>query len=225
MLALKIIGIIVLILLLISLIRVGAAAEWGEELKVSLTVGPLRIKILPAKEKKEKKKKEPKKKKPSSEKTAETPPKKKKKITLAKIRALWNILWPALKKTLRRIGRGIRIAPMQLSLTVGGDDPAKVAETYGWLSQAVWGVMPQLEKLVDIRKPYIHMGFDFDAPKTAVSGKTGVTMRIGTIFALGFGLIGPGLRALMVLTKKDENETVEPVNTSVRKETDYEQAE
>ena len=50
-------------------------------------------------------------------------------------------------------------------------------------------------------------------------------MRIGTIFALGFGLVGPAVRAAMVLTEKDKNETVEPVNTSVRKETDYEQAE
>ena len=55
MLALKIIGIIVLILLLISLIRVGAVAEWGEEVKLSLAIGPLRVKILPAKEKREKK--------------------------------------------------------------------------------------------------------------------------------------------------------------------------
>ena len=226
MLALKIIGIIVLILLLISLIRVGAVAEWGEEVKLSLAIGPLRVKILPAKEKKEKKKKGAKK-EPPAEKSAEEAPKKKKKITFSQVKELWRIGWPALKKTLRRIGRGIRIAPMQVSVTVGGEDPAKVAQTYGWLQQAVWGVMPQLEKLVDIRKPFVHVGFDFDAPKTLVSGKAGITMRIGTIFALVLGLIGPGLRAVKVLTKKEVNETVntETVNTSARKEANYEQAE
>ncbi len=216
MLALKIIGIIVLIFLLISLIRVGAVIEWGEELILSLAVGPLRMKILPAKEgKKKKKAKEPPKKK--KKKPAEKP---KKKISLAQIRALWNILWPALKKTLKRLGRGIRIAPLQLSVTVGGEDPCKVAETYGWLNGAVWGVMPQLEKLVDIRKIHIHTGFDFDAPQTATKGKAGVTMRIGTGVALLFGLVGPALRAAMVMTKKNETG-----NTSERKETDYEQAE
>lgn len=222
MLALKIIGILVLIFLLISLIRVGAVIEFGEERILSLAVGPLRLKILPAKEKKEKKKKEPRKKKEKTEKPKDTAPKKKKKITLQKVKELWGILWPALKKTLRRVGRGIRVSPLRLSITVGGDDPAKVAETYGWLSQAVWGVMPQLEKLMDIRKPYIHTGFDFDAHKTALSGKVGITMRIGTGFAIVFGLIGPGIRALTVLTKNEEKKTL---NTGERKESDYEQAE
>ena len=220
MLALKIIGIVVLIFLLISLIRVGAVAEWGEEVKLSLAIGLLRIKILPGKEKKEKKKKAEKK-TPKEKKVTEEEPKKKKKITFSKIKALWSILWPALKKTLRRIGRGIRISPMQLSVTVGGEDPAKVAQNYGWLSQAVWCVMPQLEELMDLRKPYVHVGFDFDEPKTAFSGKVGITMRIGTLVALALGLVGPGLKAMKVLTK-EENETV---NTSVRKEANYEQAE
>ncbi|MBQ3102670.1 MAG: hypothetical protein IJC58_00105 [Oscillospiraceae bacterium] len=222
MLALKIIGIIVLIFLLISLIRVGAVIEFGGELTVSLAVGPLRVKILPAKEKKEKKKKPPKKKKEKTQKPKEAAPKKKRKITLKQVKELLGILWPAIKKTLRRVGRGIRISPLRLSIIVGGDDPSKVAETYGWLSQAVWGAMPQLEKLMDIRKPFIHTGFDFDAVKTAVSGKVGVTMRIGTGFAIVFGLIGPGIRALMVLTKKEETKTL---NTGERKESDYEQAE
>ncbi len=221
MLALKIIGIIVLIFLLISLIRVGAVAQWGEETKISLAIGPLRVKILPAKEKKEKEKKVEKK-EPTAEKTAEEAPKKKKKITFSQVRELWRIGWPALKKTLRRIGRGIRIAPMEISLTVGGEDPAKVAQTYGWISQAVWSVMPQLEEFMDIRKPHVHVGFDFAAPKTTHSGKVGITLRIGTLMALALGLVGPGLRALKVLTKKEVNETV---NTSVRKEANYEQAE
>lgn len=218
MLALKIIGIIVLIFLLISLIRVGAVVEWGEELKVSLAVGALRMKILPAKEKEKKEKKT----KQKEKKVTEETPKKKKKITFSQVKELFGILWPALKKTLRRIGRGIRIAPMQVSLTVGGENPAKVAQTYGWVSRAVWSVMPQLEMLMDIRKPYVHVGFDFEAPKTAVSGKLGITLRIGTIVALVLGLVGPGVRAMKVLTKNEEAKTV---NTDVRKEANYEQAE
>jgi len=179
MLALKIIGIIVLIFLLISLIRVGAVIEFGGELTVSLAIGPLRVKILPAKEKKEKKKKPPKKKKEKTQKPKEAAPKKKRKITLKQVKELLGILWPAIKKTLRRVGRGIRISPLRLSVIVGGDDPSKVAETYGWLSQAVWGAMPQLEKLTLRRLPITDISWI--SGNTALEEleitKTGITRR------------------------------------------------
>ena len=52
MTALKVIGIILLIVFLIGLIRVGAAVRFGEELGLRLLIGPFRITLLPAKEKK-----------------------------------------------------------------------------------------------------------------------------------------------------------------------------
>ena len=52
MTALKVIGVILLIVFLIGLIRVGAAVRFGEELGLRLLIGPFRITLLPAKEKK-----------------------------------------------------------------------------------------------------------------------------------------------------------------------------
>jgi hypothetical protein len=55
MTALKIIGIILLVFLLIGFVRVGALASFGDELCVKLRVGFIRLTIFPEKEKKPKK--------------------------------------------------------------------------------------------------------------------------------------------------------------------------
>ena len=67
MTALKVIGIILLIFILIGFLRVGALMQFGDELRVQLSVGPFRFTLLPAKEKKETPKKKAKEKKLKSE--------------------------------------------------------------------------------------------------------------------------------------------------------------
>lgn len=52
MTALKVIGIILLILLLIASVRVRALARFGEKTELTLFVGPFRMTLLPEKEKK-----------------------------------------------------------------------------------------------------------------------------------------------------------------------------
>lgn len=47
MTALKVIGVILLIVFLIGLIRVGAAVRFGEEPGLRLLIGPFRITLLP----------------------------------------------------------------------------------------------------------------------------------------------------------------------------------
>ena len=53
--------------------------------------------------------------------------------------------------------------------------------------------MPVLERLMDTPEPSIHTRVDFDAAGTEAEGDVGVTFRIGTLLALGFGLIVPAL--------------------------------
>ena len=52
MTALKVIGIILLIFILIGFLRVGALMQFGDELRVQLSVGPFRFTLLPAKDRK-----------------------------------------------------------------------------------------------------------------------------------------------------------------------------
>lgn len=183
--------IIALLIVLLCLTRVGVWAAFdGEVLRLDVKIGLLRLHILPAKPKKpkaEKKKKEKPEKKPKKEKP-------KRSIAFEDIQDALRTLLPALGRALRRIGRGIQFKPLRLSLVLGGqDDPAASAQLCGELQAAVWGGMPQLERLADIRDLYIHTDVDFTAPGTAVEGEAGATLRIGTLIAVGVGLALPAL--------------------------------
>lgn len=188
-----ILAVIVLLTVLLCRTRVGAwAAFGGGDLRLDVQFGFLRVQILPAKPKKAKK--PPKKKK-------QTPPKKepeagkpKLSFTLEDGKDALRTLLPALKRALGRTRRGIRIQPLRLSLTLGGrEDPAAAAQLYGELQAAVWTGMPLAEKLLDIRDPYLHTGVDFEASAPAAEGEVGITLRIGTLLAVGFGLAFPAL--------------------------------
>ena len=104
MTALKVIGIILLIFILIGFLRVGALMQFGDELRVQLSVGPFRFTLLPAKEKKETPKKKAKEKKPKSE--GEEAKQKKKpslpKPTKEELRDLITTALSALKETAKR---------------------------------------------------------------------------------------------------------------------------
>lgn len=190
---LRILLVIALLLLLLCWTRVGVwAAFSGGVFRLDVKVGLLRLHILSAKPKKTKAAKKEKKPKKAKKKPKKEKPKRS--IAFEDIKDALRTLLPALGRALRRIGRGIRFRPLRLSLVLGGqEDPAASAQLYGEVQAAVWGGMPQLERLVDIRDPYIHTDVDFTAPSTAVEGEAGVTFRIGTLIAVGVCLAVPAL--------------------------------
>lgn len=191
----KILLAIVLLTVLLCRTRVGVwAAFGGDVVRLDVKLGLLRLHILPAKPKKAEKPQKEKKPKKAKE---EKPEKERAKPPIAweDIQDALRTLVPALGRCLRRMGRGIRFQPLRLSLVLGGlEDPAAAARLYGELQAAVWGGMPRLEKLADVRDPYIHTDVDFLSPKTAVEGEAGVSLRVGTLIAVGFGLAVPALK-------------------------------
>lgn len=196
MLWLRILLIAALLLVLLCRTRAGVwAAFGGGAFRLDVKIGLLRLHILPAKPKRPKAEKPGKEKKPAKPRKESEKKKPKLSIAWADIRDALRTLLPALGRALRRTGRGIRVKPLRLSLVLGGqEDPAAAAQLYGELQAAVWGGMPLLEELMDIRDPYIHLDVDFTAPDAAVEGEAGVTFRIGTLIAIGFGLAVPALK-------------------------------
>jgi len=187
---------IILLVVLLCLTRVGVWASFGgESLLLDARIGLLRIHILPARPKKDKgpkPEKKPKKSKPTKEESAGN----KKKLSIAPedIKDALHSLLPPLGRALRRLGRGIRFHPVRLSLILGGqEDPAASAQLYGELQAAVWVGMPLLERLADVPDPYIHTDVDFTTAAATVEGEVGVTLRIGTLVAMGFGVAFPAL--------------------------------
>ena len=224
MLFLKILGVLALLLLLLCLLRLGARVSWGTEVRVTAILGPVRLQILPGKEK-------PRKEKPKKAESAEKREKKPKKArkSLPKpngedIREALHLLLPALKRALGKLGRGIRIDPLRVSLTLAGkNDPADAAEKYGYLQAAVWAWMPQLQRFLHIPDPRIHTGVDFEAEGTDFGGEAAVTLRLGTLLAMGFALLIPAVKWFRSYRKRhredDTKETTPPARAEEPPET------
>ena len=200
------------LLVLLCLTRVGVHALFGDALALDAKIGPFRIHILPGKKqdkKREKRAKEPKEAEKSEEKAEKKPcfPK----PSMADIREAVSVLWPPLKRALNRTRRGVRIHPMDLCVTLGGqEDPAAAAQLYGEAHAGVWAVMPVLERLLVIPEPHIHIGIDFNASETKVEGELGVTARVGTLLAVGATVAFPALKWFLRYRKKQKKQPPEP---------------
>ena len=197
MVALWILGILLALILLVLFLRVGVRIAFGDELRVTAVAGPLRLQIVPRPQRKPKKEKKPKEK---SEKKPQEAPQEKKKLGLTPgdIRSALPYLWQSLKGALRKTRQRLRVAPLRLSLVLGGEpDPAASAETYGWISAAVWTFMPRLEELMRIPDPYIHLDVDYSAAETRAEGEVGLSFQIRDLFAIGFAFGIPVLKCLL----------------------------
>lgn len=189
-------GTLILLIVLLCLLRIGVQVELkGEETAVKLKIGPFRFLIFPGKTEKDTHKKA----EEIAEKPEETAEKSGVKLPpLSALKDLVKTLWPPLRRALARTRKGVRVRPLQLSVTVGGEeDPAEAAQHYGELNGAVWAVMPVLEQLLAIHEPYIHVGVDFDAEKTQVEGSLGLSIRIGTLLGIAICLAIPAIRWLL----------------------------
>lgn len=211
MIWLWILGILAALILMLCRMKIGAQASFASEnVMLDVRIGPFRIHILPAKEKPPKKRAKKKDAPPEDQAEAKKKPKKSfPKIALADIQDAVKTLAPPLKRALTRTRRGIRIKPLTLSVTVGAaEDPAAGAELYGYLHCGVWTAMPVLEQLLVIPDPYIHIGIDFDCPKTRVEGNAGISIRVGTLLAVAFGVGFPALRWFLRFRKKYRKEQI-----------------
>lgn len=205
MTALKVIGIIVLLLLLIAQIRVGAEVRFGKELAVKLRIGPVRKTIVPKDEKPSGKQKEAKEK----DETAEKKPQKKRSLpkpTFHELTDLVSTAFSALGAMLRSVCRRLRIDPLEIFVTFGGADPADIAQTYGYASAAMWTLMPRAEALFNIPHPSLHLRMDYNTEKTHAEGTVGLSVRIGDIFAIVFALAIPLLKWFLRFKKAHRND-------------------
>lgn len=208
MLLLKILGAVLGLFLLLMLLRVGVEAAFGEGgTRVCLRIGLLRFQIVPAKKKTKQDKKTEK--KPETAKKVAKPAEKKRKLTLAEWKKGAELLLPALYKALRRTRRAIRVQPLRLHITLGGDDPAAVGQRYGWGQALLWTVMPQAEQLLTIPDPHIRLDADFDGGGSRCEGEMGVRFRIGSMLLISLALLPPMLRWLRVLRAAKDAEKAE----------------
>lgn len=202
---LMILGILILLAALLSRIRLGVRLTWAPgDLTAEASIGPVRIRLYPPV--KHKKENQP---APTAKETDQPQQKKRTsflKPTAEDVRLALETLLPPLRRALERTRRGIRVTPLEISVTVGGgEDPAAAAQLYGRLHMAVWTVMPAVEQLVRIPDPSIHVGIDFDADTTVSSGKAGILLTLGTLISVALQVGIPAIKFLTAYMKRSQN--------------------
>lgn len=189
MTALKVIGIILLVLILIGLIRVGGVVEYDEEgLRVFARVGLLRVCLFPRKEKKEKKpkaKKETKPKPGQTEKPGEEKPKKKG-GGLGPVLEYVPLVCEAAGALIHRI----RIDTLDLDLVWGAGDAASAAMGYGYANAAIGMLWPPIKNSFEVKKWNFQTGVDFNAKSPLIRAMAALSFRIGQLvsFAVIYGI-------------------------------------
>ena len=197
MTALKGIGIILLIFLLIGFLRVGALLRFGQELNLRLSVGPFRFTLLPAKEKKATAQEE----KRTEKKKRGLP-----KLTKEEKKDLISTALSALRESARRACKRLRIDPLEILVVFGGSDPAEIAQTYGYANAMMWGLMPHLEDIFLIPEPSLHLRMDYSAEKTRAEGSVGCSLRIRDGLRILIALLWPLLKWYLRYKKAHKND-------------------
>lgn len=203
-----ILGILVLVAVLLLQVRLGVRLTWDERaFTADGRVGPFHFQLYPPK-------KAAKPAAPAAVDGQDSPEKKRRSVqrpSVGEIREAAAELLPPVRKALARTRRGIRISPLEISLVVGGaSDPAAAAELYGVLHMAVWTLMPPLEQLICIREPQIHLGVDFDAPKTVFRGRLSLSLSLGALVWIAGGV---GIPVMKFVAKKQKQQPG-PVQTA-----------
>ena len=212
---LGILAVLAILLVLLCLMWVGVRVTLTPDSQVvDVKIGLIRFRIYPAK-RKEKKKKKQAKEAETSAKSGKTEKKKSlPKIKLRDIKDAVRTLWPPLKRALERTRKGIRIHPLNLSVTLGGlKDPAETAKLYAYLHAGMWTAMPLLEKVIDIPDPHLHVGMDFSEPEMLLEGEAALKAHVGTLLLAALQVGIPAIKWYLKFSKKHKQAAEDPAHT------------
>ena len=197
MLALKIIGIIAAIIVLIMLIPVGADIGYeGGQFSLSAKVCGVLFQLFPRPpedESEPKKEKKPKKEKAPTD--TEAKPKKKKKLSFSK-EEIFSLVKKVLKK-FGRFGRKFRVDRFLLHYTAAGDDPYNTAVTFGYVNAALSSLAPLCRERFDVADNDVWTDVDFTKSSMEIDFGIAFSIRIGAFFGLVFGIINSALGILI----------------------------
>lgn len=185
----------------IGCILVGVDAGFDGELRLSLKIGFIRVRILPSKPKKPKKQK---KKQPTAKKPAQKPSAAPKKPLFSGDPKELQALLQLGVQTLGDLRRKLRVEVLTLFVYFGGgDDPAKNAIAYGRAWAVIGSITPLLDQLFVIQKRRIEPRFAPQEDKLRVEGRIVLTITIGRALALG---IRAGLGFLRIVSNKKKGD-------------------
>lgn len=151
----------------IAILPVGIRAIYREQAAgVWLLIGPVKLRLYPEKPKKEKKSGQPNKKKTDSN--------DKKGGKLQDFLPLARIVLDFLNQLRKKIA----VKNLELKVILAGDDPCDLAVNYGRAWAALGGLMPQLDRILIIRKKNIEVESDFTAESICVYARVDASVSL-----------------------------------------------
>ena len=157
----------------IAILPVGIRGIYREsEANVWLLIGPVKFRLYPAKTKEEKKKVKAKKSAGSNAKKG------------GKLQSFLPIARTVLD-FLNQLRKKIAVKNLELKVILAGDDPCDLAVNYGRAWAALGSLMPQLDRVLTIRKKDIEVECDFTAETTRIYAKADATLTVARALYLG----------------------------------------
>ena len=194
-----IVGAIFVVILLLSLGRITVIFDYKDDL--ILTVKYLFITIMKIPADKPKKEKKPKKAKKSAKKTTEpdnpekTEEKPKKKPALADILEVAKLAVNSVGKPLKKIIKRTIIAHLSLNISVGGEDAAKTAISFGATNFAVGSALGWLDTFFTLKKPDdINITADFASEETKIDCYCEIKLVLAAGIAFFFTFVGRAIK-------------------------------
>lgn len=201
MLALKIIGIIVLVFVLIGLIPVGFDISFIEDrLKISLKAAGFMLQVFPRKKKKPEADKEekPEEEKPNKEKKAK--PKKKKKEKEINLYFRKEEIFGLLKKIFSKIGRfnrSFRSDRFLFHYIAGGSDPYNVAKKFAYINAILSTALPVTDRRFKCKDLDVCTSIDFTRKRSYIDFALSIVLPIGALPVLVFGILNSAIAAFV----------------------------
>jgi len=166
----------ILILILILPVGVSGGYDFGD-VSLKVVAGPVKIQLLPKKEKKKDKPKKVKKaKKPKKEKAKKKLPPFTLELITEYVRLLTGVL--------NRFRKKLSIDHLRIWYLAAADDPYDAAVSYGRANAAILALIEALNLAFNIKEQDVRLRVDFteDKPQFAVTGQ--LTIRIGQILLI-----------------------------------------
>ena len=175
------------ILTLLAILPLGAKIVYDSDgFLLQIIAGPIRIPILPKKNKdgeKKKKKKKDKKKKGENKKGTASDGQAKKKKKGGPITEFLPLVKTALD-LLNSFRKKLRIKRLDLKVIMAADDPCDLAINYGRANAALGNLWPQLERCFVIKKRNVEIECDFEASETLIQTRADITITLGWLLAI-----------------------------------------
>lgn len=214
-----VLAVILCVLLLILLLPVGVDARYDGDVLAQLAIGPIRIRLYPAKAttpeqdekaerkkaEKERKKAEKAKKKRHKQDKPEEKPKTEEKPPKSLVQQLEEIM-SFVRLGLDAVGsvfHKLKIKRLTIRAILGGTDPAKLGEDYGRIQAALSSLRPVLKHKFRVRRSEISVRPDFLSTKTTVEAELSLRFLVGDLLGIA---IKYAIRALKLLLAQKRQE-------------------